>query len=141
MLWRLLNLPNIKKDGGEIVLGIGRAATREVNPENLDRLVSRYMLRRAADDTLRERIDTRKTPEDRILELIRKLCPIDSSGRKSLNLIEKGRFTYPKIRSKNKETAVTFNKVVRDIISEGQYTRKSELISIFKALWIIWLWR
>ena len=126
--WEITESSEYQERRREIVLGIGRAATREVNPENLDRLVSRYVASGVADDTLRERIDTRKTPEDRILELIR-VMPYWIRAEEKLESYREGAFYIPENKKKNKETAVTFNKVVRDIISEGQYTRKSELIS------------
>ena len=50
-------------------------------------------------------------------------------AEEKLESYREGAFYIPENKKKNKETAVTFNKVVRDIISEGQYTRKSELIS------------
>jgi hypothetical protein len=123
-----LNLPNIKKRLREIVLGIGRAATREFNPESSYRLVDRYVASGVADGALRERIGARKTPEDRILELIRVMSYWIRAEEK-LESYREGAFYIPENKKKNKETAVTFNKVVRDIISGGQYTRKSELIS------------
>ena len=123
-----MNLPNIKKRLREIVLGIGRAATREFNPESSYRLVDRYVASGVADGALRERIGARKTPEDRILELIRVMSYWIRAEEK-LESYREGAFYIPENKKKNKETAVTFNKVVRDIISEGQYTRKSELIS------------
>lgn len=123
-----MNLPNIKKRLREIVLGIGRAATREFNPESSYRLVDRYVASGVADGTLRERIGARKTPEDRILELIRVMSYWIRAEEK-LESYREGAFYIPENKKKNKETAVTFNKVVRDIISGGQYTRKSELIS------------
>ena len=126
--WEIVESSKYQERRREIVLGIGRAATREVNQENLDRLVSRYVASGVADDTLRERIDTRKTPEDRILELIR-VMPYWIRAEEKLESYREGAFYIPENKKKNKETAVTFNKVVRDIISEGQYTRKSELIS------------
>lgn len=123
-----MNLPNIKKRLREIVLGIGRAATREFNPESSYRLVDRYVASGVADGALRERIGARKTPEDRILELIRVMSYWIRAEEK-LESYREGAFYIPENKKKNKETAVTFNKVVRDIISGGQYTRKSELIS------------
>lgn len=81
-----------------------------------------------ADGALRERIGARKTPEDRILELIRVMSYWIRAEEK-LESYREGAFYIPENKKKNKETAVTFNKVVRDIISGGQYTRKSELIS------------
>ena len=52
--WEITESSEYQERRREIVLGIGRAATREVNPENLDRLVSRYVASGVADDTLRE---------------------------------------------------------------------------------------
>ena len=123
-----MNLPNIKKRLREIVLGIGRAATREFNPESSYRLVDRYVASGVADGALRERIGARKTPEDRILELIRVMSYWIRAEEK-LESYREGVFYITENKKKNKETAVTFNKVVRDIISGGQYTRKSDLIS------------
>lgn len=111
-----------------IVLGIGRAATREFNPESSYRLVDRYVASGVADDALRERIDTRKTPEDWILELIR-VMPYWIRAEEKLESYRNGVFYERNNKIREKETVVAFNKVVRDIISEGQYTRKSELIS------------
>ena len=112
----------------EIVLGIGRAATREFNPESSYRLVDRYVAAGVADDALRERIGARKTPEDKILELIQ-IMPYWIRAEEKLESYREGAFYIPDNKKKNKETAVIFNKVVRDIIIERQYTRKSELIS------------
>ena len=81
-----------------------------------------------ADDALREGTDAHKTPENRILELIR-VMPYWIRAEEKLESYREGVFYIPENKKKNKETVVTFNKVVRDIISEGQYTRKSELIS------------
>ena len=50
-------------------------------------------------------------------------------AKEKLESYREGEFYIPENKKKNKETAVTFNKVVRDIISERQYTCKSELIS------------
>lgn len=90
--------------------------------------MGRYVASGVADDALRERIDARKTPEDRILELIR-VMPYWIRAEEKLESYREGAFYIPENKKKNKETAVTFNKVVRDIIIERQYTRKSELIS------------
>ena len=111
-----------------IIQGIGRAATREVNPKNLGEIVNRYIASGVADDILKERGDTDKAPEDKILELIR-VMPYWIRAKEKLESYRKREFYIPENKKKNKETAVTFNKVVRDIISGGQYTRKSELIS------------
>ena len=112
----------------KIVLGIGRAATREFNPGSSYRLVDRYVASGVADDVLRERIDTRKTPENGILELIR-VMPYWIRAEEKLESYRNGVFYERNNKIREKETVVAFNKVVRDIISEGQYTRKSELIS------------
>ena len=111
-----------------IVLGIGRAATREFNPESSYRLVDRYVASGVADDALRERIDTRKTPEDGVLELIR-VMPYWIRAEEKLESYRNGVFYERNNKIREKETVVAFNKVVRDIISEGRYNRKSELIS------------
>lgn len=126
--WEITESSEYQERRRKIVLGIGRAATREVNPENLDRLVGRYVASGMADDALREGTDAHKTPENRILELIRVMSYWIRAEEK-LESYREGVFYIPDNKKKNKETAVTFNKVVRDIISEGQYTRKSELIS------------
>ena len=90
--------------------------------------MDRYVASGVADDVLRERIDTRKTPEDGILELIR-VMPYWIRAEEKLESYRNGVFYERNNKIREKETVVTFNKVVRDIISEGQYTRKSELIS------------
>ena len=115
-----------------IVLGIGRAATREFNPESSYRLVDRYVASGVADDILKERGDTDKAPEDKMLELILKLIqfmPYWICAEEKLESYRNGVFYERNNKIREKETVVAFNKVVRDIISEGQYTRKSELIS------------
>lgn len=111
-----------------IVLGIGRAATREFNPESSYRLVDRYVASGVADDILKERGDTDKAPEYKILELIQKM-PYWICAEEKLESYRNGVFYERNNKIREKETVVSFNKVVRDIISEGQYTRKSELIS------------
>ena len=111
-----------------IVLGIGRAATREFNPESSYRLVDRYIASGVADDILKERGDTDKAPEYKILELIQRM-PYWICAEEKLKSYRNGVFYERNNKIREKETVVAFNKVVRDIISEGQYTRKSELIS------------
>ena len=123
-----MNLPNIKKRLREIVLGIGRAATREFNPESSYRLVDRYVASGVADDILKERGDTDKAPEYKILEFIQKM-PYWICAEEKLESYRNGVFYERNNKIREKETVVAFNKVVRDIISEGQYTRKSDLIS------------
>ena len=123
-----MNLPNIKKRLREIVLGIGRAATREFNPESSYRLVDRYVASGVADDILKERGDTDKAPEYKILELIQRM-PYWICAEEKLESYRNGVFYERNNKIREKETVVAFNKVVRDIISEGQYTRKSDLIS------------
>ena len=123
-----MNLPNIKKRLREIVLGIGRAATREFNPESSYRLVDRYVASGVADDILKERGDTDKAPEYKILEFIQRM-PCWICAEEKLESYRNGVFYERNNKIKEKETVVAFNKVVRDIISEGQYTRKSDLIS------------
>ena len=120
--------PEYQKRRSEIIRGIGRAATREFNPESSYRLVDRYVASGVADDALRERIGARKTPEDRILKLIQ-FMPYWICAEEKLESYRKGVFYERNNKIREKETVVAFNKVVRDIISEGQYTRKSELIS------------
>ena len=126
--WEIVESSKYQERLRKIVLGIGRAATREFNPESSYRLVDRYVASGVADGALRERIGARKTPEDRILELIRVMSYWIRAEEK-LESYREGVFYITENKKKNKETAVTFNKVVRDIISGGQYTRKSELIS------------
>ena len=126
--WEIVESSEYQERLREIVVGIGRAATREFDLESSYRLVDRYVASGVADDVLRVRIDTCKTHEDRILELIR-VMPYWIRAEEKLESYREGAFYIPENKKKNKETAVTFNKVVRDIISEGQYTRKSELIS------------
>ena len=112
----------------KIVLGIGRAATREFNPESSYLLVDRYVASGVADDILKERGDTDKAPEYKILELIQRM-PYWICAEEKLESYRNGVFYERNNKIREKETVVAFNKVVRDIISEGQYTRKSELIS------------
>ena len=126
--WEIVESSKYQERLREIVLGIGRAATREFNPESSYRLVDRYVASGVADDVLRERIDTRKTPEDGILELIR-VMPYWIRAEEKLESYRNGVFYERNNKIREKETVVAFNKVVRDIISEGQYTRKSDLIS------------
>lgn len=126
--WEITESSEYQERRREIVLGIGRAATREFNPESSYRLVDRYVASGVADDILKERGDTDKAPEDKILELIR-VMPYWIRAKEKLESYREGKFYIPENKKKNKETAVTFNKVVRDIISERQYTCKSELIS------------
>lgn len=126
--WEIVESSKYQERLREIVLGIGRAATREFNPESSYRLVDRYVASGVADDILKERGDTDKAPEYKILELIQRM-PYWICAEEKLESYRGGAFYIPENKKKNKETAVTFNKVVRDIISEGQYTRKSELIS------------
>lgn len=111
-----------------IVLGIGRAATREFNPESSYRLVDRYIASGVADDILKERGDTDKAPEYKILELIQRM-PYWICAEEKLKSYRNGVFYERNNKIREKETVVSFNKVVRDIISEGRYNRKSELIS------------
>ena len=111
-----------------IIQGIGRAATREVNPKNLGEIVNRYIASGVADDILKERGDTDKAPEYKILELIQKM-PYWICAEEKLESYRNGVFYERNNKIREKETVVAFNKVVRDIISKGQYTRKSELIS------------
>ena len=112
----------------KIVLGIGRVATREFNPESSYRLVDRYVASGVADDILKERGDTDKAPEYKILEFIQKM-PYWICAEEKLESYRNGVFYERNNKIREKETVVAFNKVVRDIISEGQYTRKSDLIS------------
>ena len=112
----------------KIVLGIGRVATREFNPESSYRLVDRYVASGVADDILQGRGNTDKTPEYKILELIQKM-PYWICAEEKLESYRNGVFYERNNKIREKETVVAFNKVVRDIISKGQYTRKSELIS------------
>ena len=111
-----------------IVLGIGRAATREFNPESSYRLVDRYVASGVADDILQGRGDTDKAPEYKILELIQRM-PYWICAEEKLKSYRNGVFYERNNKIREKETVVAFNKVVRDIISEGRYNRKSELIS------------
>ena len=126
--WEIVESSEYQERLREIVLGIGRAATREFNPESSYRLVDRYVASGVADDALRERIDTRKTPEDGVLELIR-VMPYWIRAEEKLESYRNGVFYERNNKIREKETVVAFNKVVRDIISEGRYNRKSELIS------------
>ena len=126
--WEIVESSKYQERLREIVLGIGRAATREFNPESSYRLVDRYVASGVADDILKERGDTDKAPEYKILELIQKM-PCWICAEEKLESYRNGVFYERNNKIKEKETVVAFNKVVRDIISEGQYTRKSDLIS------------
>lgn len=126
--WEIVESSKYQERLREIVLGIGRAATREFNPESSYRLVDRYVASGVADDILKERGDTDKAPEYKILELIQRM-PYWICAEEKLESYRNGVFYERNNKIKEKETVVAFNKVVRDIISEGQYTRKSDLIS------------
>ena len=126
--WEITESSEYQERRREIVLGIGRAATREFNPESSYRLVDRYVASGVADDILKERGDTDKAPEYKILEFIQKM-PYWICAEEKLESYRNGVFYERNNKIREKETVVAFNKVVRDIISEGQYTRKSDLIS------------
>ena len=126
--WGIIESSEYQERLRKIVLGIGRTATREFNPESSYRLVDRYVASGVADDILKERGDTDKAPEYKILELIQKM-PYWICAEEKLESYRNGVFYERNNKIREKETVVAFNKVVRDIISEGQYTRKSELIS------------
>ena len=130
--WEIVESSKYQERLRKIVLGIGRAANREFNPESSYRLVDRYVASGVADDILKEGGDTDKTPEDKILKLILKFIqfmPYWICAEEKLESYRNGVFYERNNKIREKETVVAFNKVVRDIISEGQYTRKSELIS------------
>ena len=126
--WGIIESSEYQERLRKIVLGIGRAATREFNPESSYRLVDRYVASGVADDILKERGDTDKAPEYKILDLIQKM-PYWICAEEKLESYRNGVFYERNNKIREKETVVAFNKVVRDIISKGQYTRKSELIS------------
>ena len=126
--WEIVESSEYQERLREIVLGIGRAATREFNPESSYRLVDRYVASGVADDILKERGDTDKAPEYKILEFIQRM-PCWICAEEKLESYRNGVFYERNNKIREKETVVAFNKVVRDIISEGQYTRKSDLIS------------
>ena len=126
--WEIVESSKYQERLREIVLGIGRAATREFNPESSYRLVDRYVASGVADDILKERGDTDKAPEYKILELIQRM-PYWICAEEKLESYRNGVFYERNNKIREKETVVAFNKVVRDIISEGRYNRKSELIS------------
>lgn len=126
--WEIVESSEYQERLRKIVLGIGRAATRGFNPESSYRLVDRYIASGVADDILKERGDTDKAPEYKILELIQRMSYWICAEEK-LESYRNGVFYERNNKIREKETVVAFNKVVRDIISEGQYTRKSELIS------------
>ena len=126
--WGIVESSEYQERLRKIVLGIGRAATREFNPESSYRLVDRYVASGVADDILKERGDTDKAPEYKILELIQRM-PYWICAEEKLESYRNGVFYERNNKIREKETVVAFNKVVRDIISEGQYTRKSDLIS------------
>lgn len=126
--WGIVKSSEYQERQRRIIQGIGRAATREVNPKNLGEIVNRYIASGVADDILKERGDTDKAPEYKILELIQKM-PCWICAEEKLESYRNGVFYERNNKIREKETVVAFNKVVRDIISEGQYTRKSELIS------------
>lgn len=90
--------------------------------------MDRYVASGVADDILKERGDTDKAPEYKILEFIQRM-PCWICAEEKLESYRNGVFYERNNKIKEKETVVAFNKVVRDIISEGQYTRKSDLIS------------
>lgn len=90
--------------------------------------MDRYVASGVADDILKERGDTDKAPEYKILELIQRM-PYWICAEEKLESYRNGVFYERNNKIREKETVVAFNKVVRDIISEGQYTRKSDLIS------------
>ena len=126
--WGIVESSEYQERLRKIVLGIGRAATREFNPESSYRLVDRYVASGVADDILQGRGDTDKAPEYKILELIQRM-PYWICAEEKLKSYRNGVFYERNNKIREKETVVAFNKVVRDIISEGQYTRKSDLIS------------
>ena len=126
--WEIVESSKYQERLREIVLGIGGGATREFNPESSYRLVDRYVASGVADDILKERGDTDKAPEYKILELIQRM-PYWICAEEKLESYRNGVFYERNNKIREKETVVAFNKVVRDIISEGQYTRKSDLIS------------
>ena len=126
--WEIVESSKYQERLRKIVLGIGRAATREFNPESSYRLVDRYVASGVADDILKERGDTDKAPEYKILELIQRM-PYWICAEEKLESYRNGVFYERNNKIREKETVVAFNKVVRDIISKGQYARKSELIS------------
>ena len=126
--WGIVESSEYQERQRRIIQGIGRAATREFNPESSYRLVDRYVASGVADDILKERGDTDKAPEYKILELIQKM-PYWICAEEKLESYRNGVFYERNNKIREKETVVAFNKVVRDIISEGQYTRKSDLIS------------
>lgn len=126
--WGIVESSEYQERLRKIVLGIGRAATREFNPESSYRLVDRYIASGVADDILKERGDTDKAPEYKILEFIQRM-PCWICAEEKLESYRNGVFYERNNKIKEKETVVAFNKVVRDIISEGRYNRKSELIS------------
>ena len=126
--WGIVESSEYQERQRRIIQGIGRAATREFNPESSYRLVDRYVASGVADDILKERGDTDKAPEYKILELIQKM-PYWICAEEKLESYRNGVFYERNNKIREKETVVAFNKVVRDIISKGQYTRKSELIS------------
>ena len=126
--WGIVESSEYQERQRRIIRGIGRAATREFNPESSYRLVDRYVASGVADDILKERGDTDKAPEYKILELIQRM-PYWICAEEKLESYRNGVFYERNNKIREKETVVAFNKVVRDIISEGQYTRKSDLIS------------
>jgi len=126
--WGIIESSEYQERQRRIIQGIGRAATREFNPESSYRLVDRYVASGVADDILKERGDTDKAPEYKILEFIQKM-PYWICAEEKLESYRNGVFYERNNKIREKETVVAFNKVVRDIISEGQYTRKSDLIS------------
>ena len=126
--WGIVESSEYQERQRRIIRGIGRAATREVNPKNLGEIVNRYIASGVADDILKERGDTDKAPEYKILELIQRM-PYWICAEEKLKSYRNGVFYERNNKIREKETVVSFNKVVRDIISEGRYNRKSELIS------------
>lgn len=117
--WEIIESSKYQERLRKIVLGIGRAATRgEFNPKSSYRLVDRYVASGVADDILKERGDTDKAPEYKILELIQRM-PYWICAEEKLESYRNGVFYERNNKIKEKETVVAFNKVVRDVISEG----------------------
>ena len=87
--WGIVESSEYQERQRRIIQGIGRAATREVNPKNLGEIVNRYIASGVADDILKERGDTDKAPEDKILELMR-VMPYWIQSEKNLESYRKG---------------------------------------------------
>lgn len=103
--WEIVESSKYQERLRKIVLGIGRAATREFNPESSYRLVDRYVASGVADDILKERGDTDKAPEYKILELIQRM-PYWICAEEKLESYRNGVFYERNNKIREKETLI-----------------------------------